>query len=270
MHFKFVENQRAMKNLGLKILGGGIGLFVLGYAFAMPSNASGELHLNAKNTACCKVAQLQPINTNKLFYYVGGKHDKTVTQKQLAEANHLDDIIPNYPTLWMDTYEKVNLTVAGTGFSKSVVSPSPTLTDDQKLIIADLPINSEVLIDVYYGAKNSITQKIEPHVMNIQFMVVPSKPAQFGVNEDALKNYLRSNLYPGIVGEEKVSAEIHFTVNEDGKTENVVLERQKGSLEMANAYVKIVSKMPKWSPAQKKNGKPVSQDFVLVVGNEGC
>ncbi len=259
-----------MKNFGLKVLGGGIGLFVLGYAFAMPTNANGELHKKAETTACCTVAQLQPIDASKLFFYIGGKHDKTVTQNQLKEADHLNDIIPNYPTLWIDSYESVNITVAGETFSKSEVSSSPDLSEAQKKILADLPINSEVLIDVDYGAKNSITQEMEGHEMSVQFMVAPDIPAAFGTDEDALRDYLKSNLFPGIVGEEMVSAEIHFTVNEKGETENVTLERQTGSLEMANAYVNILEKMPKWQPALNVIGNPVNQNFVLVVGNQNC
>ena len=259
-----------MKNFGLKVLGGGIGLFGLGYAFAMPTNANGELHKNAETTACCKVAQLQPIDASKLFFYIGGKHDKTVTQSQLNKADHLNDIIPNYPILWIDSYESVNITVAGETFSKSEVSPSPELSDAQKKILADLPINSEVLIHIDYGAKNSITQEMEDHEMNIQFMVAPAISAAFGADEDALKDYLKSNLFPGIVGEEMVSAEIHFTVNENGETENITLERQTGSLEMANAYVNILEKMPKWNPALRLDGASVSQSFVLVVGNQNC
>ncbi len=266
-----------MRNFELNVAVGVLVMGGVGFGFANVSAAKEKLDVKVKSVfldtnqwVFSFEETIKPNKRNELYYYVGGKHGKTVSKETLKEATHLADIIPNYPRLWIDRYESVTISVKQDRISKSVNSKGPKLLLEQKALLSELDINSEVLIAMKYGAFNSITKELELHEMNVQFMVVPEQVAEFNGGYDALISYLKSKTGCGFNSGNNMSAEIHFIINTKGETESVSLVYEKGNQELGPRLVEIIKGMPNWNPALDVNGIKVVQEFVFVVGNESC
>lgn len=266
-----------MKKIEFKI---GVGVLVLGcigFGFANASATKKNIESEAQmipidsNFWGLSFTETNPVRKQKdLSFYVGGKYSKTVSQEKLKNATNLADIIPNYPSLWIDRYEQVILSIVNGQLSKSIASKGPELLPEQKALIQGLDINSEVQIELKYGALNTVTERIESHEMKVQFMVVPDRVAEFKGGYDAMISYFKDNTGCGFTWADKMSAEIHFMINAKGETENVELVYEDGSTELGERFVKVIEQMPIWKAAVNVKGEYVMQEFVFVVGNESC
>jgi len=90
--------------------------------------------------------------------------------------------------------------------------------------------------------------------------------AQFGDNEEAIFNYLATNVkYPNIAKEAGIMGRVylHFMILADGEVKMVSI------LESAHAFLdyeawEVIERMPKWKPATK-NGQPIASNYYLPV-----
>lgn len=65
-------------------------------------------------------------------------------------------------------------------------------------------------------------------------------------------------------------ARVRFMVLENGQVSDVLMEQSSGNINSDKAILETVRSMPKWKPAQNKDGRTFRQEFVLVVNNAGC
>ena len=251
-----------MRNFELTVTVGVLLVGCVGFGFANVSATKEKLDVDVKSTLLDTIQwglnfeeTNKPNKSSELFYYVGGKHSKTVSQETLKAAAHLADIIPNYPSLWIDSYESVTITIEDGHISKSVKNKGPELVLEQKRLISNLSINSEIVLDVKYWAMNGITKELELHEMNMQFVVVPKQKAEFKGGYEAMISYLKSKMGCGFSFDKKTSAEIHFVINTKGETESVSLVYVRGSEELGARFVEIIEGMPNWKSAHDVNGK---------------
>lgn len=63
---------------------------------------------------------------------------------------------------------------------------------------------------------------------------------------------------------------VNFTVNEHGRTTDVVLVRGSGNVDLDRLLVQLFVDMPEWVPATDAHGRSVDQFFAFTVGNGGC
>ena len=92
------------------------------------------------------------------------------------------------------------------------------------------------------------------------------KEASYPGGEEALINFLSKSLkYPQLAKEigTKGKVVVGFIVEKDGSITDIKLIRDIGA-GCGQEAKRVVSLMPKWSPAQKK-GKPVRQQFFLPI-----
>lgn len=97
-------------------------------------------------------------------------------------------------------------------------------------------------------------------------LVKVQKKAEFPGGPDKLKEYLKKNLsYPDIAREEGVEGKVFvkFVVGKDGTIKDVKVIRSVDPL-LDKEAVRVVSEMPKWTPAQQHD-KPCASYFTLPV-----
>ena len=94
----------------------------------------------------------------------------------------------------------------------------------------------------------------------------PEFPAQFNGGQVGLQTWLADNLvYPKEAAAQKIEGRVivKLTIDRGGNVTSPVILRSADPI-LDKAAIKLVKKMPKWTPA-KKNGKSVESTFVLPI-----
>ena len=212
--------------------------------------------------------------TNKeLFYMVQRKSGRPISEENVANAKSLGDIISNYPSSWMDEYISVEITTIVGGKEYTKVGRSERLTKEQKQIVNIVKMGDQVAVRIKYKSKNTITGDLENHEMNINYTVVPLVEAEFVGGYEHMITYLKKGSLKEINAKQfkhLPQPTISFVVNEDGKTESVKLIDTSRDDEVDKLLLKLVKNMPTWIPAKTKGAIPVKQEFVLMIGQDGC
>ena len=216
-------------------------------------------------------------------FIVRGKYSKSITQEKLNGASQISDIIPNYPSKWIKDYSTVNITVKSDDISQSAINSIDVLSKEQVVLLQNSKVNDGIYINVKYLLFNSITEKLENRDMHVYLTVIPEVEAVYPGGIDNVMSYLRDNCTKEMTNylsnrslELQNSSsmdpvfKIRFSINETGHTADIEMEESSGSTDIDNALLELVSQMPKWSPAQNGNGKPVKQQFELLIGSRGC
>lgn len=145
-----------------------------------------------------------------------------------------------------------------------VDTPPPTVTelDDKKVGKEDVKGNSDWPTDT--PPPPTKVEKAEPATIE----TVVDEMAEFPGGRKALVKFLVENIqYPDIARELGLSGKsvLKFVVGSDGTIKSVTVVRgMKDCKECDNEAVRVVRKMPHWTPA-KKQGKVVSSYFILPV-----
>ena len=109
--------------------------------------------------------------------------------------------------------------------------------------------------------------------MNTNYTVVPLVEAGFIGGNGRMLAYLKDGSQNEIAAKQfkhLPQPTIAFVVNEDGETENVKLIDTSRDKEIDELLVKLVKEMPKLMPAKTNGGIPVKQEFILMIGQNGC
>lgn len=94
---------------------------------------------------------------------------------------------------------------------------------------------------------------------------LPNRAPQFPGGTEAWLNFLNRNLHPPTdlePGEKRLSL-IRFSVDEEGIVTNFHIV-QSGGREFDNEVIRVLKKMPKWTPALQ-SGKPIAVSFTQPV-----
>ena len=98
------------------------------------------------------------------------------------------------------------------------------------------------------------------------YQVVEQQP-EFPGGMKALMKYLQENInYPRISRENNSQgrAFVRFVINKDGSVQDIDVIKSAGDIYLDKEAVRVVSKMPKWSPA-RQGGKAVRMYYTLPV-----
>jgi hypothetical protein len=238
---------------------------------------NGGLIIDAKNGSVSQFLAATP----DLFYSVQGRSirtntkqifTQTITQEKLSKAQSINDLIENYPSSWIQSYRLVDIAVNVDGKITKEQSSNNELTKAQKEILNAVNIASDIVIAVHYDKKN-YNDKIETRQMNVSMLVVPEVEAEYVGGYAQMITYLKENSIDKILDKKLdylPQPSISFVVNEDGITENVVLNETSKDAEIDKLLIELIQKMPKWNPAKNAKGLNVKQEFVFNVGMDGC
>ena len=214
------------------------------------------------------------LNT-ELTYRVYGKNEHPVTEEKLANATTLADVIPFYPSNWIDEYQSVEISTVLGGEERRATGKNQILSEEQIHILRAADLASEINLDVKYKAKNPVTGEQMDNQMNITMTVIPEKEAEYKGGYDEMIRYLKENSKNGISGISPNLPEpafIQFTVTEEGKIADVDLKKTSGYPQIDKLMYEIIRDMPDWKPAENSKGEKVKQNFEFALGvtGDGC
>lgn len=212
-------------------------------------------------------------NSDDLFYVVKGRYDRSITKEILEDANLISDLIANYPENWISEYVSVELITVLNGKEISAVSADEILSEEQRNLLNSLKESSSVIVNVKYKTKVAVTDVMENNLLNISMTIIPEKEAEFVGGYDKMIAYLQKNI-KGEFSNEILSqlqySSVVFTVNEEGRTDNIKLINTSGNSEIDELLLNLIGSMPKWKPAENSKGDYVKQEFEFNFGNDKC
>ncbi|MFN5629863.1 MAG: energy transducer TonB [Bacteroidota bacterium] len=116
------------------------------------------------------------------------------------------------------------------------------------------------------GGSNS--GKGNEDIDDIKPTLIADKMPEFVGGEEALFNFIRKNInYPSFEKSELISGTVYvtFVINKNGKVENAVITRGvKGGKGLEAEALRVINKMPDWTPGQTNN-KPVKVQFTFPI-----
>jgi periplasmic protein TonB len=154
-----------------------------------------------------------------------------------------------------------------------VTDPLPPLDEVAKSVISNVTTTGEDAVNL----QPALPQPKEPEKAAAQpepekpKEIVPDRQPQFPGGSGAWADFLRANLRvpEDLESGEKRTAVIRFHVAEDGSVTAFQVIQSAGNA-FDNEVIRVLKKMPKWTPATKA-GQPVSVSFtqpVTFVGME--
>jgi len=212
-------------------------------------------------------------SSKELNFEVHGNYKRPVKKETLNEAKYLSDYIAGYPVNWIINYVSVEISGTSNGKAMKAISSNDALSVEQKNILATVDLGTEIVTNVKYKYKNTITDNLEDYEAHISMMIVPETEAEYIGGRELMKKYLRENVInkiPETTREKLQQGIVIFTVSEEGEIVNAKISQSSGDTKADKLMVKAITKMPKWKPAENSKHVKVKQEFEFSVGNGGC
>lgn len=222
--------------------------------------------LNAQNGSSGEETYI-PNNTD-ITYFVNNQYGRSIGQEELEKCNQIEDIIHDYPSNWIENYEKVILS----NELGSVEGKNNVFNETQINWLKDLKINDQLQFQILFYNENSVTEEVTLDTMRISYHIVPTEEATYpGGIENFIKD-LQANSPQILVDFLANTPMVHlnFTVNTAGEIENINFKDSSGDKEVDQVLIDLLQKSKKWSPARDRNGKSVNQKLTLTYGLPGC
>ncbi len=147
--------------------------------------------------------------------------------------------------------------------NEAVETPPPTVTELDNTKVGKQNVEGNTDYSTQAPPPPPVIEKKDPVIET-----VVDEFAEFPGGRKALVKFLQENIqYPDIARELGLSGKsvLKFVVNTDGTIKTVSIVRgMKDCKECDNEAVRVVRKMPRWTPA-KKSGKTVASYFILPV-----
>jgi len=202
-----------------------------------------------------------------LFFNIRGRYNGTTTKSRLSESKLIKDFVSGYPADWVSDYVSIEMIFNKNDDEYILHSANDTLTPEQRELINSLDINDNVSIRIAYKSKNAATNETEYRNMkDISLIVVP----EFSAMPVLLIQYLEENSLSEIPTSLQKKMEqliIHFSINELGEINNVIVKQSSGFIEVDELILDLTNSLRNWIPAKDNNGNAVLQDFILTFGN---
>lgn len=208
----------------------------------------------------------------ELDYRLSGFYVHPLPKEKLAGIFSLSDLVPDYPSRWINEYLSVEIAVTVDGKTTTASGTDDRLTAAQKdLLTAAIP-GSDVGIHVNYRSPNVVTRAVVDNQMEIQFVVVPETEAQLAGGPEYLHEFLTANgLYNMRMPQEFAEMAVRFTVNENGYITHARITRTSGNEKTDRLLLDTITRLPRWKPAENARGVKVKQNFEFrVMRGGGC
>ncbi len=199
-----------------------------------------------------------------------------IKKEKLDEAKVMGDIIPGYPTNWIEGYVSVNISGTCDGKMISAKGTNEKLTAEQKNILNTADLGTNISVNIEYKTKNAISNAIELSTMHYRTTYAPDVQAEYVSGKEQMTDYLKENIItkvPEAINKQMTRAIVKFTVNESGEINNAEIGKTSGDAKTDKLLLEAINNMPKWKPAQNSNGTKVKQDFEFILGSNyivGC
>jgi TonB family protein len=208
-----------------------------------------------------------------LAYEVRSKYGRVITKDAIKKAISLSDLIEGYPNNWVKEFISVEILASDKVNTRKSIGLNEFLNPEQKWLLSTAKLDSELEINVWYKAENSVTEQKMNMNMVVKMTVVPDKQAEYKGGYEMLKQYLKENIVERVVEntpEEFQKGKVEFVIDTTGKVVDVEISASSGDTDLDNLLFQIFNKMPDWNPAQSINGEKVKQKFEFSMGIGGC
>lgn len=216
---------------------------------------------------------LGKLSAQDLKFDVHTTYLRSIDKESLIVAKEISDICPGYATRWIKDIQSIELTSTTNGKLSKANGLSTVFTEEQKNLISNAEIGTELVIDVNYNYLNPATEIPSLNTMHYTVSVIPEVEAEYVGGYADLYEYLREKAIKKIKTQDLQAARIRFEINESGMVSNVKVFSTSGDQKVDKILVNALQKMPNWKAAIGKNGKKVKQEFELslgALGLEGC
>lgn len=149
---------------------------------------------------------------------------------------------------------------------QTVTDPLPSLDEMAKSVVSNVNTTGEDAVNL----QPALPETKEPEKAAAQpesetKELIPDRQPQFPGGSQAWADFLRNNLRApqDLESGEKRTVLIRFHVAEDGSVTNFQVMQSAGNA-FDNEVIRVLKKMPKWTPAAK-SGQPVSVSFTQPV-----
>jgi len=213
--------------------------------------------------------------SQNLKFEVRGTYSRPVKKENLIGVKTMADIRPGYPSSWITDYISVEIMATNNGKVMKAVGKNDILSSKQISLISRADLGTDIVVDVKYRCKNSVTGNIDVTTMNFSVTIVPEIEAEYLGGYQLMTQYLKDHAINKI-SEEKAKqlkqAIVRFTINENGEIANAQISSTSEDQKIDDLLLEVINNMPKWKPAENAQGIKVKQEFVFSVGSpmSGC
>ncbi len=197
----------------------------------------------------------------------------SISKAKLNKAKTLAGLNRNYKRSWVREFISVEVLASNKGKKRRVMSKNDVLSQEQKNIMHQVDVGTEIEIKVQYIPENTLKHN-DPKEFSFAFIVNPENEATYANGQEELNQYLKKNAIdkiPNDIFKKYDLAAVKFTVTEKGQIINPHIFESSKDEEIDQLLLNTITNMPDWKPAKYANGTKVKQDFVLTVGNhESC
>ncbi len=224
----------------------------------------------------CLTLSVHSLDAQEMGYDIRGTWGKPIPQEKLANAETMKDINPGYPSSWInqDDYISAEVTTIHDGKEMVAEGNNDVLNEEQKDLIHNADIGSDIRIEVKYHERDFLKKKLEVKTLNFELTVVPTVQAEYVGGREALMGYLKDNTVDMLPASEEGNiklAMVKFTIDESGKVTQSIISETSKDKDIDAIVLKAIQQMPDWKPAQDASGQAVQQSFEFVIGNSiGC
>jgi len=208
-------------------------------------------------------------------YEIHGKYKRAIKKENLNGVKLISDVISGYPSNWVTEYDSVEIMATCNGVAKKVVSKNNILNNEQKKLLSTVDMGTDIAIKVIYSYKEPATNFIEKNTMNVLLTVIPDVEAEYGSGYLQMIKYLEENSINKVSESDPKQFQkiiIGFTVGEKGEISNAKITHASEDLKINKLLLDVITKMPRWKPAQNSKGINVKQEFEFSLndGKDGC
>lgn len=208
-----------------------------------------------------------------LYFEIVGHNGRPVKKEILKSAKLIRDFVSGYAYNWVSNYDSVELITHSNGNLVRTLGLNEQLNSKQMLALQNADLNSEVMLNVSYNSRNSITRLMEKSYVNVVLTVIPEKEAEYQGGYEMLTKYIEKNAIQIIqktLSEELQKGSVSFKIDEQGKVIDEKIIQSTGDLNMDQLVLKVIKEMDQWKPAENAKGEKVKQNFIFKFGNGGC
>lgn len=197
----------------------------------------------------------------------------TITRGEIEQATALPDLIVQYPSSWVRSYQLVEVSTYHRGIRRVATNYSDTLTAQQRQNMLDADPQTGIHVRIRYIPENSL-KKNDPKELTYTLHLDTEVDASFPGGRQKMLDYFQKkaidHIPPGVFKDYAASI-ITFTVNEQGHISDAQIFWPSQNEQVDKLLLDAVCNMPAWQPARFANGSTTSQEFALIVGSmENC
>lgn len=132
--------------------------------------------------------------SQELMFEIRPKYEKAIKKEAIAEAQKLSDFIASYPSNWVKDYVSVEISANENGNIQKAIGENETLNNEQKSILQNVNLFTDLEISVWYKTPNSVTEQLEKRNMVVKMTVIPDAEAEYIEGTKELKRFLKEQI----------------------------------------------------------------------------